>query len=72
MSFMSGNKEKEGSKNSQEIADIPPTLSDLHCFTETEGVITTSQFGSPLYHSHPHPRPRLSLSSPFLSDTNQD
>ncbi|KAI1382455.1 DUF74-domain-containing protein [Hypoxylon crocopeplum] len=25
-------------------ADIPPQLSDLHCFTETEGVITTTMF----------------------------
>ncbi|CAI4216099.1 unnamed protein product [Parascedosporium putredinis] len=25
-------------------ADIPPSLSDLHCFTETDGVITTTMF----------------------------
>ena len=26
-----------------EVANVPPQLSDLHCFTETEGVITTSK-----------------------------
>ncbi|KAI1134940.1 DUF74-domain-containing protein [Hypoxylon sp. FL0543] len=30
-------------------ADIPPQLSDLHCFTETEGVITTTMFDVPGY-----------------------
>ena len=29
-------------KTPEPVADIPPYLSDLHCFTETEGVITTS------------------------------
>lgn len=27
-----------------EPANIPPQLSDLHCFTETQGVVTTSTF----------------------------
>ncbi len=30
-------------KTPEEVAHIPPQLSDLHCFTETEGVITTSK-----------------------------
>ncbi|KAK6953943.1 hypothetical protein Daesc_003905 [Daldinia eschscholtzii] len=30
-------------------ADVPPQLSDLHCFTETEGVITTTMFDVPGY-----------------------
>ncbi|KAL7629664.1 hypothetical protein AAE478_001187 [Parahypoxylon ruwenzoriense] len=30
-------------------ADIPPQLSDLHCFTETDGVITTTMFDVPGY-----------------------
>lgn len=47
MSFISGHKEKEPRKLSQETADIPPSLSDLHCFTETEGVITTSSWNPP-------------------------
>lgn len=40
MGFGAGNKDAE--KHTHEVADIPPSLSDLHCFTETEGVITTS------------------------------
>ena len=39
MSFPSGHKDD---KRKGEVASIPPSLSDLHCFTETEGVITTS------------------------------
>ncbi|KAL2757354.1 hypothetical protein ACRALDRAFT_2098500 [Sodiomyces alcalophilus JCM 7366] len=31
------------------VAHIPPQLSDLHCFTETEGVITTTMFDIPGY-----------------------
>ncbi|KAI1352395.1 putative heavy-metal-binding-domain-containing protein [Xylaria sp. FL0043] len=30
-------------------AHIPPELSDLHCYTETEGVITTTMFDIPGY-----------------------
>ncbi|KAK4167052.1 hypothetical protein QBC43DRAFT_312031 [Cladorrhinum sp. PSN259] len=30
-------------------ADIPPQLTDLHCFTETSGVITTTMFDVPGY-----------------------
>lgn len=35
---------RRGSKGKQpdDVAYVPPQLSDLHCFTETEGVITTS------------------------------
>ncbi|KAF3912439.1 hypothetical protein ABW20_dc0102505 [Dactylellina cionopaga] len=32
-----------------EVAHIPPELSDLHCFTETNGVITTTMFDIPGY-----------------------
>jgi hypothetical protein len=32
-----------------EPANIPPQLSDLHCYTETEGVITTTMFDIPGY-----------------------
>jgi hypothetical protein len=31
------------------VADIPPSISDLHCFTETNGVITTTMFDIPGY-----------------------
>ena len=34
-------------KHHEEVANIPPQLSDLHCFTETDGVITTSAYLSP-------------------------
>ncbi|KAI0964879.1 hypothetical protein F4678DRAFT_454680 [Xylaria arbuscula] len=30
-------------------AHVPPDLSDLHCYTETEGVITTTMFDIPGY-----------------------
>lgn len=30
-------------------AHIPPELSDLHCYTETEGVVTTTMFEIPGY-----------------------
>ncbi|KAJ8104516.1 hypothetical protein ONZ43_g7811 [Nemania bipapillata] len=33
----------------QKPAHIPPELSDLHCYTETEGVITTTMFDLPGY-----------------------
>ena len=46
MSLTAGFKEKDP-KRSHETADIPPSLSDLHCFTETEGVITTSACPTP-------------------------
>ncbi|KAK6524328.1 hypothetical protein TWF694_005979 [Orbilia ellipsospora] len=32
-----------------EVAHIPPEVSDLHCFTETGGVITTTMFDIPGY-----------------------
>ncbi|KAI1813134.1 putative heavy-metal-binding-domain-containing protein [Poronia punctata] len=31
------------------VANIPPELSDLHCYTETDGVITTTMFDLPGY-----------------------
>ncbi|KAI1383592.1 DUF74-domain-containing protein [Hypoxylon trugodes] len=37
------------SPRSNAPADIPPQLSDLHCFTETEGVVTTTMFDIPGY-----------------------
>jgi hypothetical protein len=33
----------------QKPANIPPELSDLHCYTETDGVITTTMFNIPGY-----------------------
>lgn len=35
-------------KHSSE-GQVPPELSDLHCFTETNGVITTTMFDVPGY-----------------------
>ncbi|KIE00838.1 UPF0145 domain-containing protein, partial [Metarhizium majus ARSEF 297] len=42
---MAGRKEKQA----EEVANIPPQISDLHCFTETEGVITTTMMDLPGY-----------------------
>ncbi|KAL2161632.1 hypothetical protein VTH06DRAFT_8194 [Thermothelomyces fergusii] len=36
-------------KDQQQPADVPPQISDLHCFTETNGVITTTMFDVPGY-----------------------
>ncbi|KAJ6444851.1 C6 finger domain-containingprotein [Purpureocillium lavendulum] len=36
-------------KSPEEVAHVPPQLSDLHCFTETEGVITTTMMDLPGY-----------------------
>ncbi|KAK4105932.1 DUF74-domain-containing protein [Parathielavia hyrcaniae] len=33
----------------EQTAEIPPQISDLHCFTETNGVITTTMFDVPGY-----------------------
>ncbi|KAM3447741.1 hypothetical protein MY3296_008433 [Beauveria thailandica] len=33
----------------KEPANIPPELSDLHCFTETDGVVTTTMMDLPGY-----------------------
>ncbi|RCI14037.1 hypothetical protein L249_8298 [Ophiocordyceps polyrhachis-furcata BCC 54312] len=33
----------------EDVAHVPPQLSDLHCFTETEGVITTTMMDLPGY-----------------------
>ncbi|KAK3393505.1 putative heavy-metal-binding-domain-containing protein [Podospora didyma] len=33
----------------QEHVDVPPHISDVHCFTETNGVITTTMFDVPGY-----------------------
>ncbi|KAH7368365.1 hypothetical protein B0T11DRAFT_276919 [Plectosphaerella cucumerina] len=41
---MSPNNDK-----ASDVAHVPPSLSDLHCFTETEGVITTTMFDIPGY-----------------------
>jgi hypothetical protein len=35
--------------SAQQHADIPLHLQDLHCFTETNGVITTTMFDVPGY-----------------------
>ncbi|GJC99278.1 YjfJ protein [Colletotrichum higginsianum IMI 349063] len=37
MSFMG----RKSDAKSEDVAHVPPELSDLHCFTETGGVITT-------------------------------
>ncbi|KAH8126520.1 hypothetical protein FP744_10002906 [Trichoderma asperellum] len=41
-------KDKE-QQRPQEPADIPSHLTDLHCFTETEGVVTTTMNDLPGY-----------------------
>ncbi|EOO02643.1 putative upf0145 domain-containing protein [Phaeoacremonium minimum UCRPA7] len=40
---------KHPEKKSGEPANIPPEIQDLHCFTETGGVITTTMFDVPGY-----------------------
>lgn len=37
------------SEPSGESSNLPPHLQDLHCFTETQGVITTTMFDLPGY-----------------------
>ncbi|KAH7027314.1 putative heavy-metal-binding-domain-containing protein [Microdochium trichocladiopsis] len=39
----------ENQKHHTSPAAIPPELSDLHCYTETDGVITTTMFDLPGY-----------------------
>lgn len=34
---------------SERPAHVPPELSDLHCYTETQGVMTTTMFDIPGY-----------------------
>ncbi|KAK4465574.1 hypothetical protein QBC42DRAFT_260983 [Cladorrhinum samala] len=46
---MSSSNHHPFSKPGQEPANIPPELSHLHCFTETNGVITTTMFDVPGY-----------------------
>ncbi|KAG6010798.1 hypothetical protein E4U21_004186 [Claviceps maximensis] len=36
-------------KSAEAITNVPPQVSDLHCFTETEGVITTTMMDLPGY-----------------------
>ncbi|KAK1623639.1 YjfJ protein [Colletotrichum phormii] len=45
MNFMG----KKSDVKPEDVANIPPELSDLHCFTETGGVITTTMFDIPGY-----------------------
>nr|XP_036585449.1 UPF0145 domain-containing protein [Colletotrichum truncatum]KAF6795500.1 UPF0145 domain-containing protein [Colletotrichum truncatum] len=45
MSFTS----RKSDAKMDDVAHIPPELSDLHCFTETGGVITTTMFDIPGY-----------------------
>ncbi len=40
-------KEKAKPQEYKEPANIPPQLSDLHCFSETDGVVTTSMSQTP-------------------------
>ncbi|KAI9167533.1 UPF0145 domain-containing protein [Paramyrothecium foliicola] len=44
-----GNGHKDKTAMQQDPAAIPAQLSDLHCFTETEGVITTTMMDLPGY-----------------------
>lgn len=37
-----GSKDKSKAQEPKEPANIPPHLTDLHCFSETDGVVTTS------------------------------
>ncbi|WQF84578.1 Putative UPF0145 domain superfamily protein [Colletotrichum destructivum] len=45
MNFMG----RKSDVKSEDVAHVPPELSDLHCFTETGGVITTTMFDIPGY-----------------------
>ncbi|EQB55604.1 hypothetical protein CGLO_04453 [Colletotrichum gloeosporioides Cg-14] len=45
MNFMG----RKSDAKADDVANIPPELSDLHCFTETGGVITTTMFDIPGY-----------------------
>ncbi|KAI8660437.1 hypothetical protein NCS57_01021100 [Fusarium keratoplasticum] len=42
-------KEQHHGKEQGEVANIPPQLSDLHCFTETDGIVTTTMMDLPGY-----------------------
>ncbi|KAH6650322.1 hypothetical protein F5144DRAFT_555898 [Chaetomium tenue] len=46
---MSSHRLSMNPKDHKETADVPPSISDLHCFTETNGVITTTMFDVPGY-----------------------
>jgi hypothetical protein len=46
---MTHHQNMASSEKHAEPAGIPPQLSDLHCYTETEGVITTTMFDVPGY-----------------------
>lgn len=46
---MSSSQPQDHHQHQQGPADIPPQISDLHCFTETNGVITTTMFDVPGY-----------------------
>ncbi|KAL2261702.1 hypothetical protein VTK26DRAFT_3575 [Humicola hyalothermophila] len=45
----SSSSSQQQQQQQQIPADIPPHLSELHCFTETNGVITTTMFDVPGY-----------------------
>ncbi|KAM4055190.1 putative heavy-metal-binding domain-containing protein [Hirsutella rhossiliensis] len=36
-------------KEPEDVAYVPPQISDLHCFSETEGVVTTTMMDLPGY-----------------------
>ncbi|KAF6803594.1 UPF0145 domain-containing protein [Colletotrichum plurivorum] len=40
---------RKSDAKAEDVAHVPPELSDLHCFTETGGVITTTMFDIPGY-----------------------
>jgi len=37
------------SREQKPVANVPPELSDLHCFSETEGIVTTTMMDLPGY-----------------------
>ncbi|KAH6984811.1 hypothetical protein BKA56DRAFT_581684 [Ilyonectria sp. MPI-CAGE-AT-0026] len=51
MVFGTSNKDKENKENKEnpDVAHIPPHVSDLHCFSETGGIITTTMNDLPGY-----------------------
>ncbi|KAJ4314846.1 hypothetical protein N0V84_008677 [Fusarium piperis] len=44
-----GSTKEQHGKEQGEVANIPPQLSDLHCFTETDGIVTTTMMDLPGY-----------------------
>ncbi|KAM0435970.1 hypothetical protein ACHAPT_002862 [Fusarium lateritium] len=49
MGFGSTKEQQQLGKEQGDVANIPPRLSDLHCFTETDGIVTTTMMDLPGY-----------------------